>query len=64
MPAFERSHVDSSDKYQDVKEWEEIVQSVDTIEKGSDGRLMVYLTMYVCAYPTRLCHAVSKSTHG
>ena len=56
VPDFNKSHVGSSDKYQDVKDWEEIVQSIDTIEKGSDSKLMVYLTMYVAlhAVPTAL----------
>jgi hypothetical protein len=39
------SHVDPMTKYEDVEDWEELVASVDSVERGSDGELMVYLTM-------------------
>lgn len=44
-PDWQQSHVDSTDKYQDIKDWEDLVQSIDTIEKGSDSKLLVYMTM-------------------
>lgn len=42
---FDKTHIDSMDKYEDVSDWETLVESVDTIERGSDGLLKVYLTM-------------------
>ena len=44
-PEYEETYVDSMDKYQDVRDWEELVQSVDTIERGADNMLKVYMTM-------------------
>ena len=42
---YVQTHVDAMDKYEDVKSWEDLVESVDTIERGNDGELKVYLTM-------------------
>ena len=42
---FDETHIDSMDKYKDVSNWEKLIESVDTIERGSDGVLKVYLTM-------------------
>jgi hypothetical protein len=42
---FDTTHVDSMEKYKDIADWEEKVESVDTIDRGSDGVLIVYLTM-------------------
>lgn len=44
-PDWQSTHVDSFDKYEDVADWEDLVASVDTIEKGSNNELLVYLTM-------------------
>lgn len=42
---FEQSHVDMMDRYEGFRDWEDLVESVDTIERASDGTLKVYLTM-------------------
>jgi hypothetical protein len=42
---FVRTHVDSIDKYEDVKDWEKLVAEINTIERGSDNKLLVYMTM-------------------
>lgn len=45
-PDFDSTHVDSDEKYKDVADWEELVKTVDTIERSGSGQeLMVYLTM-------------------
>lgn len=44
---FSTTHVDSIEKYQDVKDWEDLVKQVDTVERSSDNKLIVYVTMYV-----------------
>ena len=49
-PDFGDTHVDSLEKYKDVGDWEELVQSIDTIERtagdgDNEGMLMIYLTM-------------------
>lgn len=43
--AFADSHVDPMTKYEDVGDWEDLVASVDSVERGSDNELVVYLTM-------------------
>lgn len=45
MAGYEDSHQDDLSKYLDVEDWEELVQSVDTIERGEDDTLLVYMTM-------------------
>lgn len=42
---FVKTHVDSIDKYADVKDWEKVVKEIDTIERGSDNKLLVFMTM-------------------
>ncbi|ORX38262.1 hypothetical protein BD324DRAFT_345905 [Kockovaella imperatae] len=42
---YEETHVDSMNKYEDVRDWEDLVASVDTIERGREDVLMIYLTM-------------------
>jgi chromobox protein 1 len=42
---FVKTHVDSVDKYADVKDWENLIMEVDTIERGSENQLLVYMTM-------------------
>lgn len=42
---FEDTHKDSSDKFMDVADWEPLVKSVDTVERGSNDELLIYLTM-------------------
>ena len=44
-PDFVTTHVDSVDKYAEIKDWEKLVMEVDTIERGSDNQLLVYMTM-------------------
>lgn len=44
-PDFVKTHVDSVDKYAEIKDWEKLVMEVDTIERGSDNQLLVYMTM-------------------
>ncbi|EIW68418.1 hypothetical protein TREMEDRAFT_69362 [Tremella mesenterica DSM 1558] len=44
-PDWEETHVDAVDKYEDVRDWEELVSTVDTIERGEGGTLLVYMTM-------------------
>lgn len=56
---FSESHVDSIEKYKDIQDWEDLVKSVDTIERGSDKKLMVYLTMYV-SHVTCECQLTSR----
>ncbi len=42
---FPDTHTDSADKFMDVADWEPIVKQVDSIERGSNNDLAVYLTM-------------------
>lgn len=42
---LEVTHVDSMEKYEGVRDWEELVESIDTIERGQGGILLVYMTM-------------------
>lgn len=42
---FVKTHVDSIDKYANVKNWEDLVAEVNTIERGPDNKLLVYMTM-------------------
>ena len=44
---YEKLHVDSMDKYQDVIDWEDLVGSIETIQRGDDGELKVFMTMWV-----------------
>jgi hypothetical protein len=44
-PDFATTHVDSMDKYMNVRDWEALVESVDTIERSADGELAVFMTM-------------------
>ncbi len=43
--AYEKTHVDSVAKYEGVEDWEHAVDKIDTIERASNGKLVVYLTM-------------------
>lgn len=43
--AFADTHVDAIDKYADVADWDDLVKTVDTIERTGEDRLIVYLTM-------------------
>ncbi|RXK42269.1 hypothetical protein M231_00259 [Tremella mesenterica] len=49
-PDWEETHVDAVDKYEDVRDWEELVSTVDTIERGEGGTLLVYMTMCVSIF--------------
>jgi len=42
---FVKTHVDSIDKYANVKNWEDLVAEVNTIERGPNNKLLVYMTM-------------------
>lgn len=44
-PGFDDSHVDSIEKYEDVQDWESLVEGIDTIERSHEGTLQVYMTM-------------------
>jgi len=46
MPGYDETHNDDLQKYLDVEDWEDLVASVDTIERGHDETLIVYMTMY------------------
>ena len=41
---WDKSHLDDVEKYKDVEDWEELVASVDTVERTDKG-LTVFLTM-------------------
>ncbi|WOO78381.1 Chromo domain-containing protein 2 [Vanrija pseudolonga] len=42
---YHQTHIDSVEKYMDIPDWEDLVKSIDTVERTSDGQLMVFLTM-------------------
>ncbi|KIR54745.1 hypothetical protein I315_02626 [Cryptococcus gattii Ru294] len=44
---IDRQYSGSLDKYNDLKSWENVVQSIETVEQGEGGQLIVYATMYV-----------------
>lgn len=44
-PRYSQTHVDDINKYEDVDDWEPLVESVDTIVNNERGNLLVYLTM-------------------
>ncbi|WWD19298.1 hypothetical protein CI109_103756 [Kwoniella shandongensis] len=44
-PEYEDTHVDSTEKYKDIVNWEDCVQGIDTIERNSKDELMIYVTM-------------------
>ena len=35
------------EKYMDLESWEKLIKTIDTVEKGDDGQLYVYFTLYV-----------------
>lgn len=39
------TYQDDLSKYLDVEDWEDLVQSIDTMERGPDGTLLVFMTM-------------------
>lgn len=41
------THVMDMSKYMDKDSWEDLVDTVDTVEKGESGGLQVYFTLYV-----------------
>lgn len=41
------THVMDMSKYMDKDSWEDLVDTVDTVEKGDSGGLQVYFTLYV-----------------
>jgi hypothetical protein len=44
-PRYADTHVDSSERYDDVENWEKLVEQIDTIERADSGDLCVYMTM-------------------
>lgn len=42
---YETTYTDGIGRYDDVKNWEKVVESIDTVERTSDNSLIVYLTM-------------------
>jgi hypothetical protein len=44
-PRYSQTHVDDINKYEDIDDWEPLVESVDTIVNNEQGHLLVYLTM-------------------
>jgi len=45
MPGYDETHDDDLAKYLKIEDWEDLVASVDTIERGQDETLIVYMTM-------------------
>lgn len=43
--AFARTHKDSMKEYADRKSWENDVKSIETIERGPNEKLIVYMVM-------------------
>jgi len=41
----ETEHVGDMSKYAKYQSWEKLIKSIDTVEKGDDGDLLVYFTM-------------------
>lgn len=39
------THTDPIGKYEKVRDWEPLVKSIDTVERTSDNKLLVYMTM-------------------
>lgn len=44
---YSETHRDEMGKYHDVQNWEDLVASIDTVERTSEDGLVVYLTMCV-----------------
>jgi len=44
-PGYGETHTADLQKYMDVEDWEDLVASIDTIERGDDETLLVYITM-------------------
>ncbi|EKD02210.1 hypothetical protein A1Q2_03572 [Trichosporon asahii var. asahii CBS 8904] len=42
---YEQTYTDGIGRYDDVKDWEKVVESIDTVERNSENSLIVYLTM-------------------
>lgn len=42
---FQLSHVDPMDAYKDLADWEDKVASIETIERGANNNLVVYMVM-------------------
>lgn len=42
---YSKSHVDQSTPYDNETNWEELVKSIETVERTEDGQLMAYMTM-------------------
>ncbi|BEJ15796.1 hypothetical protein CspHIS471_0504010 [Cutaneotrichosporon sp. HIS471] len=42
---FSDTHIDLADKFMDIPDWEPLVKQVDSMERGSNSQLAVYLTM-------------------
>lgn len=42
---YEQTYTDGIGRYDDVKDWEKVVESIDTVERNSENSLIVYVTM-------------------
>ncbi|AAW44506.2 hypothetical protein CNG01300 [Cryptococcus deneoformans JEC21] len=42
---IDRQYSGNLDKYNDLKNWENVVQNIETVEQGEGGQLIVYATM-------------------
>lgn len=42
------------EKYMDLENWEKLIDTVDTVERGADGELYVYFTLCVAPFPSTL----------
>lgn len=42
---YEQTYTDGIGRYDDVKDWEKVVERIDTVERNSENSLIVYLTM-------------------
>jgi hypothetical protein len=45
LSAFARDHKDSMAPYADHKSWEDQIKSIETIERGANDKLVVYMVM-------------------
>ena len=42
------------EKYMNQENWEKLIDTVDTVERGIDGELYVYFTLYALPFPSKL----------
>ena len=51
MSAFSKDHKDSMAPYADFANWEEHIKSIETVERGANDKLVVYMIMQVDRVP-------------